>query len=1106
MSGAWLRALARVGRERRINSAASARWHAVLLVAAAASASASSPPPLSPPDFPLLSEGSVTSIARLPGGDLVTAGSFISINGIARDDIARFADDGTLLDPGATESLTEDPRVVAVDAAGDFYVAGGLEGTPTCLVQKFDGATGLAASGWSCSTADSTAYALALGADGAVYVGGAFTTVNGVARHRLARLDGATGSLDASWNPNADEAVFALVADSSGAIYAGGDFATIGGQARSHIAKLAGTGTGAADATWNPAADNTVYTLARDASTSLYAGGAFTAIGGQSRGRIAMLATSGTGAADATWDPSADGDVRVIALDSAGAVYAGGDFQTIGGGAHERLVKLSPTGTGAAVASWNASASDFVYALTFDADDNLYVGGEFARIDGATRLAFARLAPDGSLAAGFQNDAEMGGFAFAFAVQPDGGTIVGGNFRKAGQDVRWNLLRLKPDRTLDPGWAPVADDEIDALLAAPDGSVYVGGLFLTLNGVARDRIARLGAGGAVDPNWNPAPSAQVSELARGSDGSIYAAGGFTSIGGVPRSGIAKLAPGGTGAVDASWNPTLDGIVRAVAIGNDGSVYIGGDFMHAGGLARTRLAKLSGTTGATDPSWNPSADSFVYSLLLGNGTVYAGGAFTTIGGQTRPSIARLDAGGSGAADASWNAQASGSVYALGIDAAGDVYAGGSYGMIGGQPASGLARLSGSSGAADPNWIPAVNGFVIALDVGADQAIDVGGGFDKIAGAPRIGFALMPPVAVPIAVPDTYELYEDTPLTVTAANGVLANDSDSGGNPLTIVNTGAQTATGIGGTVALNADGSFSYAPPPNANGTAGFTYVVSDGFDTATGTVTLTVDPVNDPPTFSLAQNPGFAPGTTGQLTVPNFATMTSPGPPDEHDNVLAWHVRTVSDPDGILGGPVTIATDGTLSAMLTGNGGVAELAVALQDDGGTAHGGNDTSPEQTFFISAGVGADLSIAIDDGTSFVEGGDAIGYVVTVRNAGPQTASGAHVSVALSSNLVDATWTCEASAGASCAAAGSGEIHDVATIPMNASIVYTLTATVLAVPELPTEADATVAPPGGTVDYDPNNDSASDVNAVGIFHDGFDTTEAAREEKAATAARTQ
>jgi hypothetical protein len=1106
MIGTWLRALARVGRERRRIPPASVRWHVALVAAAAASASASTPPPLSPPDFPLLSEGTVTSIARLPDGDLVVAGSFLSINGTTRDDIARFAGDGSLVDSGEMESLTEYPRVVAVDAAGDFYVAGGPDGAPSCLVQKFDGATGLGMPGWSCSVADNIAYAIAIGPDGSIYVGGAFTTVGGAARRRVARLDGTTGSLDASWNPDASGTVFALVADASGAIYAGGDFATIGGQARARIARLAGTGAGAADATWNPAADNTVYALALDGSASLYAGGAFTSIGGQARARIAKLATSGTGAADAAWDPAADDEVRVIALDSTGAVYAGGNFETIGGGAHERLAKLSPTGTGAAVASWNAAASDFVYALAFDAEDNLYVGGEFARVDGDTRLAFTKLAPSGTPVASFRNDAEKGGFAFAFAVQPDGGTIVGGNFRKAGQAVRWNLLRLKPDRTLDPVWAPIADDEVDALLAAPDGSVYAGGLFRTINGVARDRLARLGAGGSLDAAWTPAANAQVSVLARASDGSIYAAGGFTSIGDVPRTSIAKLAPGGTGAVDASWNATLDDYVGAIAIGGDGSVYVGGSFTHAGGLARSGLAKLSGPTGAVDTAWNPSPDAFVNALALGNGALYAGGGFTTIGGLTRPGVARLDAAGSGAADASWNAQASGSVYALGVDVAGDVYAGGSYGMIGGQPASGLARLSGASGAADPNWIPAVNGFVIALDIGADQSIDVGGGFDTIAGASRNGFALMPPVAVPIAVPDTYELYEDAPLTVTAADGVLANDSDSGGHPLTIVDPGTRTATGIGGTVTLNADGSFSYASPPDANGTAGFTYLVSDGFDTATGTVTLTVDPVNDPPTFALGLNPGFAPGTSGTETVPGFAEMTSSGPPDEHDGVLAWNVSTISDPDGILGGPVTIAVDGTLSVTLTGAGGIAELAVSLEDDGGTDHGGNDTSEQETFYISAGVGADLSIAIDDGTSFVQGGDALGYTVTVRSAGPESVSGAHVSVVLSPNLLDAAWTCTASASASCTASGSGDIADAVSLPMNGSLVYTVTATVLASPEAPAEVDASVAPPDGTIDYDSRNDDASDIDAVGIFRGGFDAPEQQREARGIRSARTQ
>jgi uncharacterized repeat protein (TIGR01451 family) len=359
--------------------------------------------------------------------------------------------------------------------------------------------------------------------------------------------------------------------------------------------------------------------------------------------------------------------------------------------------------------------------------------------------------------------------------------------------------------------------------------------------------------------------------------------------------------------------------------------------------------------------------------------------------------------------------------------------------------------------------------------------------------------------PTAVFDAYTLLEDHPLAVNAADGVLANDSDLDGDPLTLVDPGPRTATGIGGTVVLAADGSFTYTPPADANGTADFVYTISDGLETAQGEVILTVGAVNDPPTFALAASPVFAAGTTGTETTPAFATMTSAGP-GESDQPLAWHVRLVSDPSSVLSGAATIALDGTLTTPLSGHGGTATLAVALQDDGGTDNGGEDTSAEQTFTVTVGHGTDLSVAIEDDTAFVAGGDPIAYRVTVRNNGPENASGARVRVTLSANLIDAAWTCDAGAGASCTAGGNGEIDDLAGIPPGAAVIYTLTASTVALPEFPAGLDATVTAPSGLTDLNPLNDSASDVDTVGIFADGFDTPETRREAQAATAARTQ
>lgn len=98
--------------------------------------------------------------------------------------------------------------------------------------------------------------------------------------------------------------------------------------------------------------------------------------------------------------------------------------------------------------------------------------------------------------------------------------------------------------------------------------------------------------------------------------------------------------------------------------------------------------------------------------------------------------------------------------------------------------------------------------------------------------------------PVAQPDAFNATEDTPLDVTAANGVLKNDSDPDGNPMTAVLVSLPAK----GNLSLNADGSFRYTPNTNQTGTDAFTYRANDGKDDSnTATVTLTIQAVNDAP-------------------------------------------------------------------------------------------------------------------------------------------------------------------------------------------------------------------------------------------------------------------
>jgi len=75
---------------------------------------------------------------------------------------------------------------------------------------------------------------------------------------------------------------------------------------------------------------------------------------------------------------------------------------------------------------------------------------------------------------------------------------------------------------------------------------------------------------------------------------------------------------------------------------------------------------------------------------------------------------------------------------------------------------------------------------------------------------------------VAVDDTYSVNEDTTLTVNAP-GVLGNDSDVDGNSLSAVPVSGPSH----GTLTLNGDGSFSYSPAANFNGTDSFTYKAND---------------------------------------------------------------------------------------------------------------------------------------------------------------------------------------------------------------------------------------------------------------------------------------
>jgi large repetitive protein len=224
---------------------------------------------------------------------------------------------GGIVQPGANNVTADALPTVQVDgvvwtqvvignivyAGGSFTTARpagsapGVNTTPRSSLLAYDITTGNLITTFA-PTLNGQVRALAASPNGTLYVGGDFTSVNGVGHNRLAAFNGATGALLPGFNAGTDATVKALAVTNT-TVYAGGVFANAGGQPHSHLAAF--QASNGAITTWAGSADDNVNALVLTPDgTKLIAGGAFANVdGAPDYGLGALDATTG---ALSTWN------------------------------------------------------------------------------------------------------------------------------------------------------------------------------------------------------------------------------------------------------------------------------------------------------------------------------------------------------------------------------------------------------------------------------------------------------------------------------------------------------------------------------------------------------------------------------------------------------------------------------------------------------------------------------------------------------------------------------------------------------------------------------------------------------------------------------------
>lgn len=308
------------------------------------------------------------------GGYFTQAGN-IAANNIAMWDGENWQALGAGISTIAVNAIV---YAIAITANGEVFVAGQFSKAgerEAASIARWDGASWSQLASGGRDGVNNTVYALAaIGNE--IYVSGLFSMAGNLTVNGMAKWDGAqwTRLGTSSANGVTGGAAYALLAHDN-ELYAGGDFNRAGAINANRIAK------------WHPARnewtaldrgiDGPVYALAANDSGEIFAGGAFSTASGVVVRNLAKWDGGAWSSLGAGADNGVAGPVRALAFKQS-LLFVGGDFREAGSSAANFMAKWNGS-------TWNplgSGVSGMVHALAHSGNEAIYVGGQFQTAGG----------------------------------------------------------------------------------------------------------------------------------------------------------------------------------------------------------------------------------------------------------------------------------------------------------------------------------------------------------------------------------------------------------------------------------------------------------------------------------------------------------------------------------------------------------------------------------------------------------------------------------------------------------------------------------------------------------------------------------------------------